>query len=88
LTYYFDRHGIPLKHLYKNIRNVRTVPPKDVKRVFLVTDIGHNVLPQLLDYSNLEYNNSYISTDYLYGNAAGVKNSLFEIQVIPVGGAK
>lgn len=86
LTYYFDRYGIPLKHLYGNVRNVRSIPPKDVKRIFLVTDVNRSTMPLLLDYSNLEYNNTHSPTSYIRGDAAGVKDSPFEIQVIAVPG--
>jgi hypothetical protein len=84
LTYEFERAGIPLRHLYKNFKNVRTIPPGEVERAFIITDIAYNTLPSVLDYTGLEYNDSFPVTEYLHGDAVGAKNTLFEIMVVPV----
>lgn len=85
LTYYFEREGIPLKHLYLNIKNVRTVPPDRVEKAFIVTDLGYNTFNKVLLYTGLEYNNSFKVVDYLHSGLITDKPCLFEIIELETG---
>ena len=88
LTYYFEREGIPLEHLYKNLKEVRTLPPADVKRVLIVTDLGYGSLASTVEDCNLEFNSSLVSSESWYNNDRRVAYSLFQIMVIPLENAK
>lgn len=85
LTYYFERKGISLEHLYMNIKNVRTVPPDEVEKAFIITDIGYNTFDSVLRYTGLEYNNSYEVVGYLHSCLITEKPCLFEIVELETG---
>ncbi|MCG2796479.1 MAG: hypothetical protein L6427_11580, partial [Actinomycetia bacterium] len=83
LSYYLERSQVPLSQLYGNAYGVPLISPESIKRIFVVLDLTHAMLPEIIEeYSNLDWN---VKLDEPEENIIFVDGGfLFDIAIIPI----
>lgn len=82
LSYYFERNGTPLSQLYGNVYGVPLTSPEEIKRVLVVFDLPHATLPQIMEYSNLDW--SMCLDEPEENIVLAGEGFLFDIAVVPL----